>query len=755
MQKIIAIRSTFCALVICLVLLLCPRANAENLSDYVDPLIGSGGHGHVFVGANVPFGAVQVGPSNFHKGWDWCSGYNYSDKDIIGFAQTHLSGTGIADLCDVFLMPYMGEKRLVKGNAHAPSENGYSTTFSHDNEVAKPGFYSVKMDNGVAVELTATERVAFHKYNFPAGNDARVIIDLVEGNNDQTMESEIGLIDENTITGKRFSSGWAKRQELFFAIRCSLPIKDFGIYEGDQGENVVAAKSSTAKKLRGLVTFAESPKEVMFKVGISPVSAENALENLETEIPDWDFDKVRQVAREKWEKGFQKIKIETPNDADKKAFYTAMYHAMIHPSLYQDVNGDYKDANFEIKNSTDFTNYTIFSLWDTYRAAHSLYILTNPDRVDDFVNSMLAIYEQTGVLPIWHLWGYETGTMVGISSLEVVAEACMKEIKGIDLEQAFAALKGTAMSDERGMKYAKELQYVPSDSRVRHAVADGMEIAIGDASIALLAKKMDMSDDYGYFTKRAKLYQLYYDKDSGFMRGKMQDGSWNPVYNPILTTGAEARDYSEGNAWQYLWLVPQDVYGLMELIGGEETFNKRLDEFFTLESSEEKLVDVTGVIGQYAHGNEPSHHIGYLFAYGGRQWKTAELVRRIMREFYTDKPDGLIGNEDCGQMSAWYVFSALGFYPVFTASGEYVIGSPIVDKATLNLEGGKTLTIEVENNLPTNVYVQSVELNGTPYLNTFLRHSDIMNGGTLKFKMGEKPNENFGKALENRPGTEK
>ncbi len=754
MMKKSTVRSIFrCFLIVLAISLHCLRTQAESLVDYVDPRIGSGGHGHVFVGANVPFGAVQAGPSNFHKGWDWCSGYHYDDKDIVGFSQTHLSGTGCPDLCDVFMMPYMGKIRLVKGGEHEPSEQGYSSPFSHENETVCPGYYAVKLDAyGIDVELTASERVAFHKYRFPEGEDARVVIDLWEGNSDSATDNEIELVDEHTILGKRFSKGWSVRQELFFAIRCSLPIKDFGVYESD---DLLGGEKGKGRHLRGLITFAEAPKEVAFKIGISPVSSENALENIEKEIPDWDFDNVRKAASAKWEKELRKIRIETKNEADKKVFYTAMYHLMMHPSVYNDCNGDYKGADYKVHRNADFTNYTVLSLWDTYRAAHPLYILTNPDRVGDFINTMIVIYEQTGVLPVWHLWSWETGTMVGISSMEVVAEACLKNCKGIDRERAYKALKGTAMSDARGMDYVRELKFIPSDSGVHHAVANAMEIAIGDASIALLAERMGKSDDYDYFTRRAQLYKLYYDADKGFMRGRMKDGSWNPSYDPFKTLGEESKDYAEGNAWQYLWLVPHDVYGLMESIGGEETFNRRLDEFFALETNEERRIDVTGMIGQYAHGNEPSHHIGYLYPYGGRQWKTAALVRRIMSEFYTDKPDGLIGNEDCGQMSAWYVFSALGFYPVFTASGEYVIGSPIVDKATLQLDDGKIFTVEAENNAPENVYVQSVELNGKPYPNSFLRHEDLMKGGSLKFTMGVEPNVNYGTNPENRPGMSK
>jgi predicted alpha-1,2-mannosidase len=392
-------------------------------------------------------------------------------------------------------------------------------------------------------------------------------------------------------------------------------------------------------------------------------------------------------------------------------------------------------------------------LWDTYRAAHPLYTLLNPDRVDDFVNTMLGIYDQQGLLPVWHLNGYETGTMTGISSMQVIAEAYLKGFRGFDVERAYQAIKATAMSDSRGLNFVKEFKPIPSDARVGSPVARALEYAISDGSTALMAKAMGKTEDYEYFTKRAGSYKLYYDPEKGFFRGKMTDGSWNPNFDPVKSTRPWSTDWAEGNSWQYLWLVPQDVKGLMALLGGEKTFISRLDTFFSLkpENTAEVLVDLTGVIGQYAHGNEPGHHIAYLYNYAGQQWKTAEKVRYIMKEFYHDRPDGVIGNEDCGQMSAWYVFSALGFYPVFPASGVYVIGSPIFDKATINLGNGKKFTIETINNGPDKLYIQSIELNGKNYTSSFIRHQDILNGGTMRIKMGDKPNFNFGTPQTDRP----
>ncbi|GHT70413.1 hypothetical protein FACS189455_0040 [Bacteroidia bacterium] len=697
---------------------------AQKYTDYVDPFIGSGGHGHVFVGANVPYGAVQVGPSNFFKGWDWCSGYNYRDSVIIGFPQLHLSGTGIGDLGDVLIMPYMGDVKLQKG-IETERYSGYASKFSHRNEKAKPGYYRVVLDDyNIQVELAATERVAFHKYQFPKGENARIIIDLKEGINDKSVDTYIQLVDKYTIKGYRSSEGWAKQQKVFFAIKFSVPVTDFSVYEDTKW---LAGKSAKGASIKGLIRFAQSPGPVSLKVGISPVSSDNALRNIQKEIPAWDFDAVVKQADEKWNRELSKINIETKNEAQKRIFYTAMYHSMIHPSLFNDTG----DAN---------DRYTIFSLWDTYRAEHPLFTIIDTKRAADFVNSMLAIFDETGKLPIWHLRGYDTGTMVGINSFQVIAEAYLKGIQGFDAEKAFKALKTTAMSDIRGLDFDRDFKAIPSDVMTNRPVATALEYAIGTASIALMAKKMGKTDDYTYFSKRAENYKLYFDATTGFFRGKMADGTWNPVFDPIKSKKPWATDYAEGNPWQYLWLVPQDVEGLIDLVGGKASFENRLDTFFSLTTNDsDVLVDLTGSIGQYAHGNEPSHHIAYLYSYVGKPWKTARLIHQITNDFYTDQPDGIIGNEDCGQMSAWYIFSSLGFYPVFTASAQYVFGTPLFDKATIRLESGKTFTVEALNLSSENIYIQSVELNGKAHNLSYITHQDIMQGGTLKFRMGKTP----------------
>ncbi len=720
--------------------------NQNQLIDFVDPLIGSGGHGHVFVGANVPFGGVQVGPNNIYKGWDWCSGYHYSDSLIIGFSQLRLSGTGIGDLADVLIMPFTGEPRLDKGRQEYPHE-GYLSTFSHENEIVKPGYYSVKMDNGVKVELTASERVAFHQYSFPENEKGHIIIDLKEGINDRSTETSLEQIDDFTIVGTRFSSGWAKEQQVYFAIRSDIPLKNFQIFED---QSLLEGTVGVGRSLKGLISFDEGPEKIALKVGISPVSKKNALSNIIAEIPDWDFENVLNSAQDKWNKELSAISIETQNQSDKRIFYTSLYHAYMHPSKFNDHNGDYQGTDNKIYNDPGFDNYTIFSLWDTYRAEHPLFTITQPDRVNDFINSMLAIYDQQGYLPIWHLNGYETGTMAGISSIQVVAEAYLKGYRGFDVEKAYEAVVNTANSDLRGLNYLREFKHIPSDDKsVSRGVAQTMELSISDASIALMAKDLGRDEDFKYFSKRAKNYQLYYDEQVNFFHGRKKDGEWNGNFDPFKSKHNEAKDYSEGNAWQYLWLVPQDVSGLIDLLGGKDVFINRLDEFFTIEPDDTSkvLIDLTGNIGQYAHGNEPSHHIAYLYACAGQQWKTSEKVRQIMNDFYHDDPDGVIGNEDAGQMSAWYVFSSLGFYPVFPASQEYIMGSPLFDKATIQLPEGKSFTLETENNSAENIYIQSAELNGKVYNKISINHQDIMNGGILKLKMGSSPNQEFGYSM--------
>jgi len=719
------------------------QTSPEDLTQYVDPYIGSDYHGHVFVGANVPFGAVQLGPNNPTQGWDWCSGYHYSDSLLIGFAHTHLSGTGIGDLGDVLFMPVSGD--------FVPdfSENKpypWQAKYTHDDEIVQAGYYAINIKKyNIRAELTTTKRVGFHKYNFKNNGNSKIIIDLKYGTGwDRVHKTVIKQVDKNSIEGYRFSSGWARDQRIFYHTTFSKEIKNLEIVRNDEELGEITA----------IFEF-EGNGELMAKTAISPVSEENAKKNLEAEIDEelgfWNFEGAKKIAKTMWNTELGKIRIDTKSEADKRTFYTALYHTMIAPSLFSDVNGDYRGADREVHNNEEHETYTVFSLWDTYRAAHPLFTLVQPNLVNDFINSMLDIYEQQGKLPIWHLHGNETNTMVGYHSIPVIADAYLKGFRGFDVEKAFEAMKASALLDEEGQDFVKEIGYIPADSQVE-SVAKALEYAIDDWCIAAMAKDLGKTEDAELFSKRAKYYQNYFDPSDKFMKGKMADGSWRTPFNPIFSQHRED-DFCEGNSWQYTWLVPHDVKGLIELHGGDEPFITKLDSLFTISSEqvEGASSDISGLIGQYAHGNEPSHHTTYLYSYAGEQWKTAEKVRKICTTMYTDQPDGLCGNEDCGQMSAWYVLSAIGMYPVNPANGAYIFGSPMFDKLQIGLPGGKYFTCKTENNSKENLYIQSVTLNGEPYSKTFITHKQIMEGGELVFTMGNTPNKDFGKNPANRP----
>ena len=727
-----------------------PFNSNKGLIEYVDPFIGSGGHGHVFVGATVPFGGVQVGPTNFNKGWDWSSSYHHTDSIVKGFCHLNVSGTGMSDLGELTIMPATGELKYNAGNQDNHM-SGYSSLYRKNTEINTVGYYKVDLERyDINVELTASERVGFHRYTYPNSDNSRVIIDLGEGSADRPTETYLKKIDDTTFEGYRFSSGWARDQREYFTLVISKPVKDFILYDGGNKHDSDELKGEFVK---GFLEFeTKKNEEIYVKMGVSTVSSKNALENLNAEIPHWDFDKVKLEAENKWNQELSKINIKTEDLKRKRVFYTAMYHTMIAPNLYQDVNGEYRGTDKVVYKDTTFTNYTLFSLWDTYRAAHPLYTITHPERVSDMVNSMLKIFDHQGKLPIWHLRGNETNTMPGYSGIPVVIDASMKGFEGIDLEEVYEAVKESATGDhEPGVKKLMELGYIPGDYMVE-SVASSMEYAIGDWAIAQLAKKLNKDEDYNYFMKRSKAYKEYFDNETRFMRGKLTDGSWRTPFDPVR---AEHRvnDYCEGNAWQYLWLVPQDPEGLIELLGGDEKYTEKLDELFSMSSElgEEASMDITGMIGQYAHGNEPSHHTTYMYAYSGQPYKIADKVRYINNELYTDKPDGLSGNEDCGQMSAWHIFSSLGFYPVNPSNGAYVFGSPLFDKASIALPENKKFTIIAKENSDQNIYIQSVELNGKDYKYSYITHKDIVKGGELIFNMGPKPNKNFGKEKEFRP----
>jgi predicted alpha-1,2-mannosidase len=745
-----------CFLYCCLTLFACSQQkNSSNtskssLTKYVDPFIGTGFHGHVFLGANVPFGAVQLGPVNLSQGWDWCSGYHYSDSTIFGFAHTHLSGTGIGDLGDISLMPVTGNVRLAKGIAGKP-ETGYYSLFTHDEEKAVPGYYSVHLKRyDIKAELTATERVGFHQYTFPASADAKIIIDLETGIGwDRPMVGVIKKVNDTTITGYRFSKGWAVDQRIFFTAIFSKPIKEFLVYDSlalKQGD------SANGKRIRGVALFSTGKEEkILVKVGISPVSMENAMKNIKAEIPAWNFDEVVARADAAWNTELSKVRVVSSDASRLRTFYTALYHTMIAPSIFNDHNGDYLGTDKKVYTNASFTNLTTFSLWDTYRAAHPLFTLFQSGRVNDMINSMLAIYQQQGKLPIWHLMGNETNTMPGYSSVQVIADAYLKGFRGFDTTLAWEAVKATAMQDERGLKFVKQYGFIPADSMVE-SVAMGLEYSIADYGIAQMAKQMGKADDYAYFSKRAENYRNYFDPAIKFMRGRVSQTSWREPFSPFVSRHMKD-DFTEGNAWQYTWLVPQDVEGLIGLLGGEQSFSQKLDSLFIVKGDmgKEASSDITGLIGQYAHGNEPSHHIAYLYNYIGQPWKTADKIRYILDSLYSDKPNGLCGNEDVGQMSAWYILSALGFYQVNPSNGVYVFGSPVMDEATLTFNNGKRLHIIIKNNSKQNKYIQGITLNNKEYAKSYILYKELMAGGEMSIEMGAVPSKTWGVGKDARP----
>ncbi|GGZ26545.1 hypothetical protein GCM10007049_19050 [Echinicola pacifica] len=708
-----------------------------SLTQFVNPYIGSGGHGHVFVGANVPFGAVQLGPTNLTEGWDWCSGYHFSDSTIIGFSHTHLSGTGIGDLGDVLIMPLVGEVSVKKGLPEQP-ETGYFSYFSHDNEVVKPGYYSVLLDRyQIKAEMTTTERVGIHRYTFPKGETPRVLVNLEQGIGwDSSTDTEIQVVNDSTIVGYRNSKGWAEDQKLYFSAIFSQPILKTQLYNKNEAEEGLDLRG---KEVKGVFDFGDLPEgELLLKVAISPVSIENAVQNLKHEMPAWGFDKQVAKVDAMWNEELNRIHVEMDSQEELTKFYTALYHTMIAPSIFNDVNQEYRGSDGKIYQDESFTNLTTFSLWDIYRGASPLYSIYQQDRMADMIASMLKIYQQQGKLPVWHLMGNETNTMPGYSAVPIVVDAYLKGID-MDVNLAYEAVKTTAMRDDFGLDKVKALGYIPADGEVE-SVSKGLEYALSDWCIAQMAKALGKEEDYTYFSKRGENYKNYFDPEVGFMRGKISDTEWRTPFSPFTSVHMKG-DFTEGNAWQYTFLVPQDVSGLIELLGGKESFIQKLDSLFIAEGDmgEEASNDITGLIGQYAQGNEPSHHVVYLYNYVGQPHKTADKVRYILKEWYANKPDGLSGNEDVGQMSAWLVLSSLGFYPVEPAGGKYVWGSPIINTAKLTLDNGNVLSIKVKNNSAENKYIQGILWNGEEYSRQFFMHSDLVQGGTLEIEMGNSP----------------
>ena len=697
----------------------------DNLTRYVDPRIGTGGHGHVFVGANVPFGLVQLGPTSIPQAWDWTSGYHESDSTVIGFSHTHLSGTGIGDLFDVTVMPVVGEVTCARGTEEDPASGLWSYA-DRTKEVVRPGYYSVPLVRyGITAEMTATSRVGFHRYTFPAADDAAVIFDLENGGCwDKATETHIEPSGDSRLVGWRYSTGWAKDQRVWFVAEFSRPFTSFE----QVGEHYARVNFATAEG-----------EQLMLKVALSPVSIEGAEANLAAELPGWDFDATAAAADAAWNAQLAKVKITTQDEVARRIFYTGLYHTMVAPSEFCDVNGDYRGADGAVHHNPGHTTYTTFSLWDTYRAAMPLMTILHPDRMPDIVNTMLAIADEQGRLPVWHLWGNETDCMVGNPGIPVVADAIVKGIGGFDRERAFEAIRRTAMNPDRGNGLRMKYGYIPCDL-FNEAVAYDMEYALADGAAARAAEALGRGEDARYFTERSHSYRNYFDPSTGFMRGRDSRRGWRTPFNPFASTH-RADDYCEGNAWQYTWLAPHDVAGLEACFGSRARMLGKLDSLFTVSSvieGAETSPDISGLIGQYAHGNEPSHHILYLYTMLGQPWKTAEKVREVLTTLYHDQPDGLSGNEDVGQMSAWYILSSLGMYEVEPAGGRYWFGSPLFDRAEIVVPGG-TFTIVAENNSSENKYIRRVWLNGRPYTKPWIGHAEVMAGGELRFEMDDEP----------------
>lgn len=712
--------------ILLITLLSCTKQIAnENRTMYVDPLIGSGGHGHVFVGASVPFGMVQLGPTSISQEWDWCSGYHQSEASVIGFSHTHLSGTGIGDLFDVTVMPVTGDVTYSRGTLSEP-ESGLWSLADRTQEVAEAGYYAVPLTRyGIRAELTATARVGMHRYTFPEAEDAAIVIDLQNGGCwDRTTETYMQAEGDTRIVGYRYSRGWAASQKVYFVAEFSKPFSLFTLHGKDN--------------MYGRAHFTTSPDEtLLMKVAISAVSIDGARSAMHTELPGWDFEATRHAARDEWDKELARIRIETDNEEHMRIFYTAMYHAMMAPALFSDVDGKYRGADGNIYQSAT-PHYTNFSLWDTYRAKQPLMTLIHPEKAGQFVASMLDICDQQGDLPVWHLWGNETNCMVGDPAIPVVADAIVKGLSGFDRERAFEAIRRTASTPERGKQHRHTYGYIPCNL-MNEAIAYDMEYALADGAAANAAKALGKEEDYAHFTRMSHSYRTYFDKAIGFIRGVDDKGHFTTPFNPYYASH-RADDYCEGNAWQYTWLVPHDMEGYAAMFGGREACLARLDSLFLAPSTidGDPSPDISGMIGQFAHGNEPSHHILYLYALLGQPHKTAERVREVMATQYRDAPDGLSGNEDMGQMSAWYILSALGLYEVEPASGRYWFGSPIVDRAELTVEGG-TFTIEVINNSEANIYISRILLNGEPYTLPYITHDTIARGGTLTIEMSATP----------------
>lgn len=747
-----------------------PLAQNKTPYDYVNTFIGTKNMGHTFPGAAVPFGMVQLSPDtdtllySYGNGYNsevyrYCAGYQYDDKTIVGFSHTHFNGTGHSDLGDFLIMPTVGELKLNPGIKEKP-ESGYRSRFSHSNEEAHPGYYKVKLeDYNITAELTATERVGFHKYTFPRSDSSHIILDLTsgiynyEGKNVWTF---VRVENDTLVTGYKQTNGWARTRYIYFAMVLSKPIKSYGLTNDEKliyrgfwrkfNENENFPERAGHKIVCHFDFKTNDGEEILIKFALSAVSTKNAIENLKTEIPQWNFNQVKENAKQLWNNELSKIIIEASEDR-KVNFYTALYHSFISPVVYNDVNGEYRGLDQNIYKAEGFTNYTIFSLWDTYRALHPLFTIIQQKRTNDIINSMLAHYEQSvhHILPIWSHYSNENWCMIGYHSVPVIVDAYMKGIRGYDTAEAFDAVISSANYDlYDGIGYYKKFGYVPEDLNSNSA-SKTLEYSFDDWTIYRFADSLGKDKTANDFYNRAMFYKNIFDPKTKFIRAKNSDGKFKEPFDPLSTS---EQGYIEGNAWNYSLYVPQDIKGFIKLIGGKDKLISWLDSLFTMKISEESYahsedINQAGIIGNYVHGNEPSHQVPYMYCYAGTPWKTQERIHQIVNSMYKNKPDGLSGNDDCGQMSAWYIFSVLGFYPVAPGSNEYVIGSPCISEAVINLENGNEFKISTENYSEKNIYIKALLLNGKNINRSFITHSEILNGGELRFIMASEPNKSW------------